>query len=230
MRESASYGGSDRASFISRVTTALACGPMTAPATPPPAVDDRTVRVTGPGEDLPALFSERATKAGMNVHRVDSAQAAALVVRLLQSAGARRVSLPRSLPIPDLSSRLTQSSIEFVPHDSVTGLDPLYDVHAGITDVQAAIAETGTLVCWSGPGRGRGLSLVPPLHIALVRQSDLLPDLIDYLRTRVPADPARGPSSVAFITGPSKTADIEGVLITGVHGPREVHIVLIDDA
>ena len=120
--------------------------------------------------------------------------------------------------------------MEFVPWGNVPTFEPLYRVDAGVTDVQAAIAETGTLVCWSGPGRGRGLSLVPPVHIAVVRRSDIVPDLIDYLARHAQHGPEALPSSIVFITGPSKTADIEGVLITGVHGPREVHILLVDDA
>jgi L-lactate dehydrogenase complex protein LldG len=109
------------------------------------------------------------------------------------------------------------------------GFEALYNTDVGITDVQAAIAETGSLVCTAGPGSARGLSLVPPIHIAIVRRSQVVPDLIDYwtpsLNAQLPPS-----SSVALITGPSKTADIEGVLITGVHGPREVHILLIEDA
>ena len=97
-----------------------------------------------------------------------------------------------------------------------------------ITDVHGAIAESGTIVCASDAGHSRGLSLVPPVHIALVRQSDILPDLIDFLR-KWKGTPGSGmPSSLTLITGPSKTADIEGELIVGVHGPGQVHIVVME--
>jgi L-lactate dehydrogenase complex protein LldG len=114
-------------------------------------------------------------------------------------------------------------------------MEPEYEADAGVTDVAAAIAETGSIVCVSDGERGRGLSLVPGAHVAVVRASQVLADLSDYM-ARLDAeggeksDGSGVPSSRAIITGPSKTADIEGVLITGVHGPEQVVIVLVEDA
>ena len=68
------------------------------------------------------------------------------------------------------------------------------------------------------------------LMVAIVRASDILPDLLDYLPRWRGTSPAEMPSAQALITGPSKTADIEGVLIKGVHGPGQVIALLIDDA
>ena len=87
------------------------------------------------------------------------------------------------------------------------------------------VAETGTLVCTSGNERWRGLTLIPPLHIAIVEAQQITPDLIDLFAGGMPAPL---PANVTLISGPSKTADIEGILITGVHGPREVHVVVVD--
>src|SRR5690606_18699946 len=98
------------------------------------------------------------------------------------------------------------------------------------TDVHAAIAETGSLVCCSDGGHSRGLSLIPPVHIAIVRKSDILPDMFDFWPRYAQSQPDELPSSIAFITGPSKTADIEGVLITGVHGPGRVFVLVVEDA
>jgi len=109
------------------------------------------------------------------------------------------------------------------------GSDVLWELDAAVTDVRAAIAETGTLVCCTDGRQGRLLSLLAPVHVAIVRSSDIVADMLDYWQ-RVAGDVGgRGPSCQVMITGPSKTSDIEGVLITGVHGPGEVHVVIVDD-
>ena len=108
-------------------------------------------------------------------------------------------------------------------------LDAQFDVDCGITGVHAALAETGTLVLYSDAHHSRGLSLVPPLHIAIVYRRDILPDMLDHW-ARLRGIPGSDlPSNMVFITGPSKTADIEGELVTGVHGPEAVHIMLVEE-
>ena len=95
-----------------------------------------------------------------------------------------------------------------------------------ITGVDYLIAETGSLICVTRADDPRSLSLLPPVHIVVADRSQLWPDLFDLFE-RLP-DPQSGmPSCVAIITGPSKTGDIELRLVTGVHGPGEVHVVLV---
>lgn len=216
--------------FIQRISRVLGRAAPAAPPSPPPQVDERITRVTGLHEDLPAIFAARATGAGMKVHRTGSSSAGVMLAELLVSLGVRTVGVTASEVPSTVTSGLEARGITQVRWEAGRGLDAMYDLDAGITGVESAIAETGTLVCSSGPGRPRGLSLVPPLHVALVRKSQIVADLIDHLRLSPASPPAELSSSTVFITGPSKTADIEGVLITGVHGPREVHILLIDDA
>ena len=80
----------------------------------------------------------------------------------------------------------------------------------------------------SSPAEPRSLSLLPPLHIAVASRDQVLPDLFDlFTSERRPPEPSL-PSCLSLITGPSKTGDIELRLVTGVHGPGEVHVVLID--
>jgi L-lactate dehydrogenase complex protein LldG len=93
----------------------------------------------------------------------------------------------------------------------------------GVTGAQAAIAETGTLVLTSGAERHRLISLLPPIHVAVLEASQIVETLGDALKL------ARGHPAVTFITGPSRTADIELTLVVGVHGPKELHVLLIDD-
>jgi L-lactate dehydrogenase complex protein LldG len=95
----------------------------------------------------------------------------------------------------------------------------------GITGADYALADTGSLVMLSSAEEARMISLLPPVHIAIVEKSKLLTGL-DELFTVLP-DPNAGTSSMVLITGPSRTADIEQILVRGVHGPGEIHVVLL---
>ena len=98
----------------------------------------------------------------------------------------------------------------------------------GITGVDWAIAETGALaICSGAGGRGRSVSLLPPVHIAIFERSQLIPDLFD-LYPLLEQLPEGLPSNVTLITGPSKTGDIQLKLTTGVHGPGEVRALIIE--
>jgi L-lactate utilization protein LutC len=105
--------------------------------------------------------------------------------------------------------------------------DLVFRADLGISGVDAAAAETGTLALASLPGQGRSVSLLPPVHVALVESCQVVPDLFDLL-ARVGRDPNGLPGNVALITGPSKTGDIELRLTTGVHGPGEVHVIILE--
>lgn len=220
--------GEDPAAFMARVRGALGRQPGD-PVPEAPAVDETLTRLASAGDDLPAIFAERAAAVGMVVQRVSAGEAVGAVLAFLREIGARRVGVAAGEAGRDLGldAALREAGIEVVDWRQGDSLEPQYSLDAGITGVHAALAETGTLVTQSDADTGRGLSLVPPAHVAIVREGDLLPDLIDYYR-RFEGKPDRElPSSIAFITGPSKTADIEGKLVTGVHGPGRVHIVLI---
>ncbi len=93
---------------------------------------------------------------------------------------------------------------------------------AGLTGADAALAETGTLVVSSGPGRSRLVSLLPAVHIALVPTACLTADLFTWTASRGGGMPA----SITLISGPSKTADIEQVMAIGVHGPKRLVVIL----
>jgi len=95
----------------------------------------------------------------------------------------------------------------------------------GITCADYALADTGTLVLFSSPEEARMISLLPPAHLAVVPRERLLTGL-DELLSLLPVPSLRS-SSMVFITGPSRTADIEQILVRGVHGPGEIHVVLV---
>ena len=100
----------------------------------------------------------------------------------------------------------------------------------GITGADYAVSETGSVVIVPRRGLSRLVSLVPPIHIALVRPPDLVATLDDvFLFRRLEYYRSGGAPDryLNFITGPSRTADIEQRLVVGVHGPKEVHLILL---
>jgi L-lactate dehydrogenase complex protein LldG len=116
-------------------------------------------------------------------------------------------------------------------HAGFTERDELKEACAGadigITSVDYALAATGTFVMLSSPNEARLISLLPPIHIAIFPRSRLLANL-DELLSILPR-PAAQTSSMVLITGPSRTADIEQILVRGVHGPGEIYAVIVDE-
>jgi L-lactate dehydrogenase complex protein LldG len=102
----------------------------------------------------------------------------------------------------------------------------------GLSGVDYVIAETGTLVLTAQSGQMRGVSLLPPVHVAVARTSQVIATLADYLLLAQVAGsdlPQYLTSCVSLVTGPSRTGDIELKLTVGVHGPGELHLVLLDE-
>jgi L-lactate utilization protein LutC len=95
----------------------------------------------------------------------------------------------------------------------------------GITSADYALADTGSLVMLPGKGETRLISLLPPVHLAIVPQERILTGL-DELLSVVPL-PAEERSAMVLITGPSRTGDIEQILVRGVHGPGEIHVIVV---
>jgi len=223
--------GSDRESFMARVRLALGRTRTAAPAEKPPAVDQAIARLASTDDNLPDLFAQRAVAVGMCVHRVTADQAPGALAEQLAELNVQQVGIDAvNLSRQALTEVLAKRGMTIVDWQQQADMDGQFDLDAGITDVAAALAETGTLVITAGPARTRGLSLIPMVHAVVVRASDIVPDMLDYW-ARLDGVVGRDlPSSTVLITGPSKTADIEGILVTGVHGPGHVHVFLIDDA
>ncbi len=97
--------------------------------------------------------------------------------------------------------------------------------HAGLTSAAWAFAETGTLVLEVSETLARTTSLLPPIHIVLLPTSKLLPSIFEWL----PKRPEEFPSNLVFVSGPSKTSDIEQSLVVGVHGPRRLVVLVYPD-
>jgi L-lactate dehydrogenase complex protein LldG len=111
--------------------------------------------------------------------------------------------------------------------------DQCFSAGIGISGVDFVLAETGSLVLSSQTEGSQLASLAPPIHVALYRRQQVLSSL-DEILERLPVSTGPGSAtagrSTVFITGPSRTADIEQILIRGVHGPREVHAILVEES
>lgn len=100
----------------------------------------------------------------------------------------------------------------------------------GITTVQYAVANTGTVVVCATRKQPRAVSLLPSVHAVLVRESQIVPRMGDVFAALFSSTEERAPSSITFISGPSRSADIEGDLSIGVHGPVAVRAIVLKNA
>jgi len=215
----------ERDAFLKRVREAVAAGNR-------PGIGEVPERgatgYQGAGPDPVKRFCDELTAAGGHPHVVPSPDAALEeVLKLLQAKAARRV----LLTYPPFADRLREKGIEVVTPDTAAPGDwrePFFAAEVGVTGVDALIAETGTVVMLSAPDNPRSGSLLPPVHIAIAERAQLLPDLFDLFEPSCWQSRGGLPACVSLITGPSKTGDIELRLVTGVHGPGELHVILIE--
>jgi L-lactate dehydrogenase complex protein LldG len=170
---------------------------------------------------------------GFALDRLPLAEVPARLTTLLTEQQARQAIVGCEAQLKEaigLNELLSQASVTEL--DWRDDPDRAFDADLGLVDAHAGLAETGTLVCNSDAAHGRSVSLLPPCVFVLLRASAIVPDMMDYWRQQRPDATMAGdqlPASQVFITGPSKTADIEGELVTGVHGPGQVHVLVIED-
>ncbi|MGH8957830.1 MAG: LutC/YkgG family protein [Acidimicrobiia bacterium] len=112
------------------------------------------------------------------------------------------------------------------PENRLSEQQRMSEVTLGITGADGAIARSGSIALRSGPGRPRMASLIPGTHIAFLSVDLVYPTLVDFsLRSQDLA----AASNLVLITGPSRTGDIEQQLNLGVHGPKQLHVILLSD-
>lgn len=100
----------------------------------------------------------------------------------------------------------------------------------GLTGADAALAATGTLVLSAAPGKPRIPSLLPPVHIAVIRARQIVPRLESWVAQQRAAGMPLADQNVCLVSGPSRTADIEKNLVLGMHGPGTLYVVIINSA
>ena len=192
----------------------------------PPAIPEPVARLVHSPIGLPELFNTRATEMKMIVSPVRVDDLAAQMASFLRERNCKSVMLSdtpllRKLEVGDA---LDEAGFEARYWSGVTA-DGAYDFDAGVTEVDYAVAETGTLVIRHRPEHGRLLSLVPFVHVAVVEPKCFVPDLLDLMEALRRDGVGSG---VTMISGPSKTADIEMNVVTGVHGPNVVKAFVLE--
>jgi L-lactate utilization protein LutC len=219
----------EREAFLGRVRQAVVAGNRAGVGGQPPPRGG--IGYQGGGTDPAARFAAELAAAGGRCHRVaDDAAALATLLALARECSARRVLLGGGPVLERLGveAALRGAGLEPLPAGSLPEegrRDAFFAADLGVTGVDFLIAETGTTVLATHPDLPRAASLLPPVHVAVAERGQLLPDLFDLFEPgRWPDGP---PACLSLITGPSKTGDIELRLVTGVHGPGELHVVLI---
>ncbi|HTX35166.1 MAG TPA: lactate utilization protein [Bryobacteraceae bacterium] len=206
-----------RDSILHRIRTAVGRSAGQPPADPPP------VRLRVPEMPLQARIASTIARvealAGKAVHTADP-------LAYVAEAIAGKTAVASNAPF------LAECGITGLPgvRSGITEIEELRELCAtadvGITSADYVLADTGTLVLLSSQREARLISLLPPAHVAVVRRERILTGL-DELLTVVP-QPAGETSSMLLITGPSRTADIEQILVRGVHGPGQITVVIAD--
>ncbi|MFB7996148.1 lactate utilization protein C [Streptomyces sp. NPDC056002] len=211
---------SPRERILARIRQALA----DAPETPEPSRDYLTTHTIDDATTILDLLHDNLADYRAAVHRVTDEELPSLIGTLLAENGVRTVAVPPGLPAGWLSrSNVEQLLDEAAPGGAVLTPSVLDAVDAVVTSCALAIAETGTIVLDGGPGQGRrALTLVPDLHICVVRTRDQVVASVPQSLPRL--NPTR---PLTWISGPSATSDIELDRIEGVHGPRTLHVVLL---
>jgi L-lactate dehydrogenase complex protein LldG len=199
---------SGRDSMLQAIRKAVAAGNH---GVAPPHPDRNGVGWQGAGVDVVERFCQELAAAGGTPHRAAAATAAVdIVLSLLQAKGARRALLGSDevLASLHLDDALQRAGVEIL-HAEVGDKGEYFAADVGISGVDYLIAETGSIVMLTRPDQSRSLSL------------------FDWFDDKQSGNPAL-PACVSIITGPSKTGDIELKLVTGVHGPGEVHVILLE--
>lgn len=159
------------------------------------------------------------------------------IVSLLQEHQAKRVLAWdfQHISVEGLETAIRAENIEIVFPDLKTDDRPEVMTHAegaevGLTGVDAAAATTGTLIFSSGIGKGRTPTILSPLHIVVIRREQILPQIEDWVAQKREAGLAQFVESAAnfcFISGPSRTGDIEMEMVFGAHGPARLQVIII---
>jgi L-lactate dehydrogenase complex protein LldG len=156
----------------------------------------------------------------------DLSQAAAAITSLAGTEAWKTIALHRGDLLDALAPQLPGSIAQLCVDDGYDK-NALEACDAGITECELLVAQTGSVCVTSDHSGGRVLSVLPPHHVVIARQSQLVTDLTEAYESLATKYRANFPSMISFITGPSRTGDIERILVLGAHGPKRLTILLL---
>lgn len=183
------------------------------------------------GETRAERFRSMLEAAHADVHDVDAVTWPQRLQAILANKGVKRLLYaPATQAGQDLAHAWGQATCQLVAYDQDVELMKavlVQGVEAALTTSLGGIAETGSVVLWPNSDEPRLMSLLPPIHVALVHESALTDSLAETIAVQNWANSM--PTNAILISGPSKTADIEQTLAYGVHGPKELIVLLIKE-
>jgi len=171
-----------------------------------------------------ALFAQNSVNLKTDFRVVGSAEALQELTALAKAGNWKHVATHRH-PIAQLLAEKLGLPCLITDPGYVTA--QLEQCDAAITGCDALIAQTGSVLVTTHSAGGRALSVLPPHHIVIVRREQVVPDLATALQLARKLYAAKWPSFLSFITGPSRTGDIERILVLGAHGPKKLTIFLL---
>jgi L-lactate dehydrogenase complex protein LldG len=180
-----------------------------------------------PDEQL-ALFTRQCAILSTDLrHCADEVEAASVIAELARENAWHRVARHGGAFIDRIAALLPpELSLFAVAGDYAQG--ELEKCDAGVTECESLVAQTGSVCVTARSSGGRALSVLPPHHIVVARRAQLVPDLCAaFTDLSTKNAPDNFPSFISFISGPSRTGDIERILVLGAHGPRKLTILLL---
>jgi L-lactate dehydrogenase complex protein LldG len=214
--------------FFKKLQTAIASGPIrTDRREKPDFTHARLFDKNAHNGNLSALFAERSVFSGATTHQLGSVDELVTKITQIVTPGSEIIIDPTLACAETLIAKL---SANYKVHQlGQTSDDTLFSATAAITGVDFAVAETGSVILSSNERRQRLTSLVVEIHFALIRPDQIIPDWLDVDAKQKEFYSGKVPGGLTVITGPSKTADIEMNLVIGVHGPGQMHMVLLPE-
>lgn len=185
----------------------------------PPGGESETERLS--------LFLGLSEKLKTRVHVVASmADAQSIVQGIAREEGWDKVGSHHA----DLTTPIVESlGLHTLWTDEGIAHEDLETVPAGVSVCEALIAQSGSVLVTNRGCGGRALSILPPHHVVIAKRSQLIPDLFAAYQLLGEKYGDQSPSLISFITGPSRTGDIERILVLGAHGPKQLTIVILED-
>lgn len=151
-------------------------------------------------------------------------EAAAHLAQLAKEAGWKRVATHRHEQNLTLAEKL---ALPTLITDAGYAVAELEQCDAAITGCDALVAQTGSVLVTTASAGGRALSVLPPHHVVIARRAQMVPDLATALHQAAARYASNWPSFLSFITGPSRTGDIERILVLGAHGPKRLTVLML---
>jgi L-lactate dehydrogenase complex protein LldG len=146
--------------------------------------------------------------------------------QMARDEGWRRIATHSSDPTDTAAAALATSGIAVLRTDGGYDRDALEACDAGITGCDVLVAQTGSLIVNSRAHGGRALSVLPPHHVVLARGAQLVSDLAEAFHHAARSLGPEWPSMISLVTGPSRTGDIERILVLGAHGPKKLTVLM----